>query len=217
MLVEYCELPSDRELVPDIHPSKLKIRVEDTDYASFYDKSINIRQQNGYILKGKGTETFECRFAYMGFQFVRVTADPGVTVERSRPYRFIPTWPRPDVSSARTMWSTVCKTWSRASLLNNFHSIPTDCPHREKQGWTADTYMTDQAAIYNFDMAAFYAKWVEDLAGTQDSAGGCAPSRPRPVTTRASRPSGPPRSCTCLGTCWPITATVGSSSATMKP
>lgn len=59
---------------------------------------------------------------------------------------------------------------SRASLLNNFHSIPTDCPHREKQGWTADTYMTDQAAIYNFDMAAFYAKWVEDLAGTQDSA-----------------------------------------------
>ena len=50
VLVEYCELPSDRELVPDIHPSKLKIRVEDTDYASFYDKSINIRQQNGYIL-----------------------------------------------------------------------------------------------------------------------------------------------------------------------
>lgn len=70
------------------------------------------------------------------------------------------------------MWSTVCKTCRCASLLNNFHSIPTDCPHREKQGWTADTYMTDQAAIYNFDMAAFYAKWVEDLAGTQDSAGG---------------------------------------------
>ena len=172
VLVEYCELPSDRELVPDIHPSKLKIRVEDTDYASFYDKSINIRQQNGYILKGKGTETFECRFAYMGFQFVRVTADPGVTVER---VEAVPV--HTDVAEAGRF---VCSNdvvnrlqdMSRASLLNNFHSIPTDCPHREKQGWTADTYMTDQAAIYNFDMAAFYAKWVEDLAGTQDSAGG---------------------------------------------
>ena len=172
VLVEYCELPSDRELVPDIHPSKLKIRVEDPDYASFYDKSINIRQQNGYILKGKGTETFECRFAYMGFQFVRVTADPGVTVER---VEAVPV--HTDVAEAGRF---VCSNdvvnrlqdISRASLLNNFHSIPTDCPHREKQGWTADTYMTDQAAIYNFDMAAFYAKWVEDLAGTQDSAGG---------------------------------------------
>lgn len=61
---------------------------------------------------------------------------------------------------------------SRATLLNNIHSIPTDCPHREKQGWTADTYMTDQTAIYNFDMAAFYAKWATDLAGTADRNGG---------------------------------------------
>ena len=82
VLVEYCELPSDPELVPDIHPSKMKFKIGDPDYASFYDKSINIRQQNGYILKGGGPETFECRFSYKGFQYIRVTADEGVTVER---------------------------------------------------------------------------------------------------------------------------------------
>lgn len=32
--------------------------------------------------------------------------------------------------------------------------------------------MTDQTAIYNFDMAAFYAKWATDLAGTADRNGG---------------------------------------------
>ena len=164
MLVEYCELPSDRELVPDIHPSKLKIRVEDTDYASFYDKSINIRQQNGYILKGKGTETFECRFAYMGFQFVRVTADPGVTVER---VEAVPV--HTDVAEAGRF---VCSNdvvnrlqdMSRASLLNNFHSIPTDCPQREKNGWTADAALAIDLALLNYDGILFYEKWFDDVA-----------------------------------------------------
>lgn len=172
VLVEYCELPSDPELVPDIHPSKMKFKIGDPDYASFYDKSINIRQQNGYILKGGGPETFECRFSYKGFQYIRVTADEGVTVER---VEGVPV--HTDVADAG---SFVCSNetvnrlqqMSRATLLNNIHSIPTDCPHREKQGWTADTYMTDQTAIYNFDMAAFYAKWATDLAGTADRNGG---------------------------------------------
>ncbi|CAK5273319.1 unnamed protein product [Mycena citricolor] len=154
VLVEYCELPSDPELVPDIHPSKMKFKIGDPDYASFYDKSINIRQQNGYILKGGGPETFECRFSYKGFQYIRVTADEGLPSSGSKAFRCIPTWPTPDRSSVRT------------------RPIPTDCPHREKQGWTADTYMTDQTAIYNFDMAAFYAKWATDLAGTADRNGG---------------------------------------------
>ena len=172
VLVEYCELPGDRELVPDIHPSKLDFDLADADYASFYDKTINIRQQNGYILKGEGKETFECRFSYKGFRFVRVTADPGVRIEG---VEGVPV--HSDVASAgsfRCSDETInrLQEMSRRTLLNNFHSIPTDCPHREKQGWTADTYMTAAAAIYNFDMAAFYAKWVADLAGTQDETGG---------------------------------------------
>lgn len=172
VLVEYCETPGDKELVPDIHPAKMRFHIEDPDYASFYDKAINIRQQNGYILKGDGTETFECHFSYKGFQFIRVTADESVTVER---VLGIPV--HTDVASAGEFLcsnETVnsLQAISRATLLNNFHSIPTDCPHREKQGWTADTYMTAPAAIYNFDMAAFYSKWITDLAGTQDAQGG---------------------------------------------
>ena len=172
VLVEYCETPGDSQLVPDIHPSKLDFELADADYASFYDKTINIRQQNGYILKGDGTETFECHFSYKGFRFVRVTADPGVRIER---VEAIPV--HSDVADAG---SFLCsdgtinrlQEMARRTLLNNFHSIPTDCPHREKQGWTADTYMTSAAAIYNFDMAAFYSKWITDLAGTQDETGG---------------------------------------------
>ncbi|MDD3108774.1 MAG: family 78 glycoside hydrolase catalytic domain, partial [Alistipes sp.] len=173
VLVEYCELPGDREVVPNIHPSKLEIAVPDSNYASFYDCGVKVRQQNGYILKGEGQfEVFECHFSYKGFQYVRVTADPGVRIAA---IEGVPV--HTDVEDAgRFICSNETinrlQAISRWTLLNNFHSIPTDCPHREKQGWTADAYMTAPTAIYNFDMAAFYTKWLEDLVGTQGDHGG---------------------------------------------
>ena len=173
VLVEYCELPGDREVVPDIHPSKLQIPVVDSDYASFYDCGVKVRQQNGYILKGASTgESFACHFSYKGFQYIRITVDHGVQIER---VEGIPV--HTDLTTAgafRCSDSTVNRLQqiARRTLLNNYHGIPTDCPHREKQGWTADAYMTSSTAIYNYDMAAFYTKWLTDLAGTQDASGG---------------------------------------------
>ena len=57
-------------------------------------------------------------------------------------------------------------------MLNNLIGIPTDCPHREKQGWTCDTYIASKAASYNFNMATFFEKWVKDLALSQTPQGG---------------------------------------------
>jgi alpha-L-rhamnosidase len=172
VLVEYCETPSDKELVPNLTPSRLQYPIRDRHYAAFYDKCVNVRQQNGYILKGVGTETFECHFSYKGFQFIRVTADDGVIIEQTAG---IPV--HTDVESAGEFTCSndiINKTQANAvnSMLNNYHSIATDCPHREKQGWTADNYMSAQAAMYNFNMASFYEKWLTDLAGTQSDAGG---------------------------------------------
>ena len=31
---------------------------------------------------------------------------------------------------------------TRRSILSNFHHFPTDCPHREKNGWTADAALS---------------------------------------------------------------------------
>lgn len=146
-------------------------------------------------------------FSYKGFQYIRVTADEGVTVER---VEGVPV--HTDVADAG---SFVCSNetvnrlqqMSRATLLNNIHSIPTDCPHREKQGWTADTYMTDQTAIYNFDMAAFYAKWATDLAGTADRNGGLCTVAPSTGYDQSISTMWPAPSCSCRGICCAITAT----------
>jgi len=172
VLVEYCETPSDSELVSNLTPSSFRHNIKDKNYASFYDKNVNVRQQNGYILKGEGDETFGCHFSYKGFQFIRVTVDDGVIVKQ---VVGVPVHTDVEIAGDFTCSDRVInQTQKNAvnSLLNNYHSIATDCPHREKQGWTADNYMSAQAAMYNFNMAGFYNKWLTDLAGTQSEEGG---------------------------------------------
>ena len=172
VLVEYCETPADRELIPNLTPSRFQYQGRDKHYAAFYDKYVNVRQQNGYILKGEGDETFECHFSYKGFQYIRVTADEGVEVG---PVEGIPVHTDVEIAGEFTCSNPLINQLQKNavnSLLNNYHSIATDCPHREKQGWTADNYMSARAAMYNFNMAAFYDKWLTDLAGTQSEVGG---------------------------------------------
>ena len=53
------------------------------------------------------------------------------------------------------------------SALSNFMTIPTDCPSREKRGWTGDGQTAAETLIYNFDMSAAYPKWLGDIAQAQ--------------------------------------------------
>lgn len=171
VLVDYAEVPADPALrgnLPHGQPERALAHPED----NFRDLTAGVRQQNGYILKGGGLETFSCHFSYNGFQFIRVVADEGVVIDRVEAV--------PVHSDVTTIGSFECSNplinqlqkASQLTFLNNFHSIQTDCPHREKQGWTADLYLTAEAAMFNFDMAGFYSKCVTDLADTQSPDGG---------------------------------------------
>jgi alpha-L-rhamnosidase len=50
----------------------------------------------------------------------------------------------------------------------NFLDVPTDCPQRdERLGWTGDAEVFSMTAAYNFDVAAFYTKWLGDVSADQ--------------------------------------------------
>ena len=59
---------------------------------------------------------------------------------------------------------------TRRTYLNNLTSIPTDCPQREKNGWTADGYLAMDLALLNYDGMAFYEKWLDDFIDNQNEA-----------------------------------------------
>ena len=50
--------------------------------------------------------------------------------------------------------------WSQCA---NMLSVPTDCPQREKAGWTGDVVVYGATALYNQNMTAFYEDWLRSI------------------------------------------------------
>ncbi|MBO4422981.1 MAG: family 78 glycoside hydrolase catalytic domain [Clostridia bacterium] len=57
------------------------------------------------------------------------------------------------------------------SLRSNSVGIPTDCPTRERMGWTGDSQIIFNTASYLFDYGAFIRKHVKDVFDRQDKNG----------------------------------------------
>ena len=52
---------------------------------------------------------------------------------------------------------------------SNIHTfVPSDCPHRERLGYTGDGQLTAAAVMTTFDAKALYKKWMRDIADCQD-------------------------------------------------
>jgi alpha-L-rhamnosidase len=53
------------------------------------------------------------------------------------------------------------------SFRGNACEVPTDCPQREKAGWTGDWQVFVPTAAYLFDVAGFARKWLNDVRADQ--------------------------------------------------
>ncbi len=136
-------------------------------------------QMNEYILKGEGEEVYTPRFTFHGFRYVEVTGFPGKpTLSALEGLRL-----NSDVAPAG---SFTCSNerfnriqqmvlWTE---LSNLFSVESDCPHREKFGYGGDIVAAGEMAMFNFDMARFYAKAVEDLGDAVRPNGGFTETAP---------------------------------------
>ncbi len=53
--------------------------------------------------------------------------------------------------------------------LDNIHCcVPSDCPHRERLGYTGDGQLACDAVMTCFDAKDMYLKWMQDIADSQD-------------------------------------------------
>jgi alpha-L-rhamnosidase len=129
-------------------------------------------QTDTYFMKGKGLEIWHSRFDYHGFQYVEVTGFPGKpTLDTLRGvfiHSAIPVAGEFECSNPllNRIWSA-----GRWSYLSNLQGIPTDCPHREKNGWTGDAHLAAEQGLLNYAPAAVYAKWINDLGDEQRPTG----------------------------------------------
>jgi alpha-L-rhamnosidase len=125
-----------------------------------------------FTLNGKGEESFMSRFNYKGFQYVQVTANAPITLTKASLTGWFMHTDLPPVGHVETSNPLINKIWwaTNNSYLSNMHGYPTDCPHREKNGW-CDAHLIVETGLYNFDGITIYEKWMADHRDEQQPNG----------------------------------------------
>ena len=125
-----------------------------------------------YILSG-GEDEFMPYFNYKGFQYVEITSDQPVSISKESLTGYFMHSDLPPVGYINSSNPTLNKIWeaTNSSYLSNLHGYPTDCPQREKNGWTGDAHIAIETGLYNFDGITVYEKWLADHRDEQQPNG----------------------------------------------
>jgi alpha-L-rhamnosidase len=147
---------------------------EQTEKDGSYNLSImgrNNPHRDYYVFKGDGEETYEPRFTYRGFRYVRVEGHEKLNPEKIEARlicsdldvsgEFSCSDARVSKLQSNILWTT----------LTNMVSIPTDNPDRERAGWTGDAQMFGNTACFNLDMQAFWRRWLAEMRLEQTEEG----------------------------------------------
>lgn len=115
--------------------------------------------------------TWHPYYCYHGFQYVEITGLKELTPEMLEAW-FIHT-NLEKISELSTNQPVLQWLYDAtiASTLGNYHGIPTDCPQREKNGWTGDVTLSCEQMLRNFDMDQAFWKWLQDLKDAQRFSG----------------------------------------------
>ena len=130
-------------------------------------------QTDTYFLSGNGMETYEPRFTYHGFRYVEVASTRPLTLtQESLTGLCMHTDVEPvgNFACSNEILNKLVEA-SCNSYLGNLFSIPTDCPQREKNGWTADGYVGMDYGLLFYDGITVYEKWMNDFIDNQRERG----------------------------------------------
>lgn len=130
-------------------------------------------QTDIYTTAGVGHSVFCPRFNYKGFQFVEVKSSLPVELKAENfkahfMHSDVPMAGR--VVTSNEMFNQLIDATNN-SYLSNLFGYPTDCPQREKNGWTGDAQIAIETGLYNYDGITIYEKWMADHQDEQQPNG----------------------------------------------
>lgn len=104
------------------------------------------------------------RYLWHGFRYFSVS-------NNARPVKACMLHADIDVTSHFTsdseMLNWIYETYLRTQLENMHCGVPSDCPTRERLGYTGDGQLCADAAMTLLDGAKFYKKWMQDIVDSQ--------------------------------------------------
>jgi alpha-L-rhamnosidase len=132
---------------------------------NFNGQNTGSYQTDVFIAKGGSRETFQPRYSYNGFRYIRVEG----LKDKPSPNQLTAKVFNSDMArvgefqSSSELWNKIWEA-GRRSIQSNMHSIPTDCPQWEKLGWTWADASPFTARANTFDLRKLYEKRLQDFA-----------------------------------------------------
>ncbi len=133
------------------------------------NRFLEFPQMDKFTLSGEGEETCIPPFTYHGFRYVLVEG-----IEKEQATEDLLTYvvigsdvkKRADFSCSdealNRLYDMTCR-----SDRSNLTYIPTDCPHREKNGWTADISLSSEHIMLSFTAEKTLSEWLCNLRAAQ--------------------------------------------------
>lgn len=135
--------------------------------------------QRDEVTLGTNSVRYQPRFTIHGFRYVTIEGLPGDLapeaiegVVLSSDLRAISTFTASD-PRLEQLWRNV--GWS---LRSNFTDTPTDCPTRERSGWTGDIQIFGSTAVQLVDAGAYLRRYLRNVATEQRADGRVPPFIP---------------------------------------
>ena len=138
------------------------------DTTTFDHSKKRYYQSDTYICK-EGYNEWTPAFTYHGFRYVKAE---GINGEQATPDLLTYLVFNTDLEELGE-FSCDCETLNELhkmtlnSTLSNFHHFPTDCPHREKNGWTADAALSSSHTLLFFNAVENYKQWLIGICRAQ--------------------------------------------------
>lgn len=126
-----------------------------------------------YTLKSDEPEEYTPYFIYLGYQYAEVR---GITPEQAGLdlLTYVVMSSQAESAGEFTCSDEIVNRL-QANVLrsdrSNFFYFPTDCPHREKNGWTGDAALSAQQFLMNLDLSESLTEWMHSVCLAQRADG----------------------------------------------
>lgn len=130
-------------------------------------------QRDIYICRGADEEIYVPDFVYHGYRYLYVH---GITEEQATKELLTYIEINSDLKERASFGCSddvANKLYAMTdnSDRSNFHYFPTDCPHREKNGWTGDAAASSEHMVMTLSVERSYREWMQNIRLAQSEDG----------------------------------------------
>ena len=187
LVVDFGQVITGRIRLTATFKKDVDIKIEHTealDQDGHFFKNIigrNKDQEDHVIGNGK-LATFEPDFTYHGFRYIRITNLEQADIQDLTAIVIFSDMKRTgEISTSNQQINRLLQNikWSQQG---NMLSIPTDCPQRERAGWTGDMQVFAPASTFYYNTENLIRRWLKNVRIDQQKDGEIIDYSPAPAS-----------------------------------